>query len=609
MKIKDLLNETNGKIFVRGEDYYYNGYISSLIYDPQKNTYHGEVEGSNFKDYDVKIELDKDNNILDYSCNCPYDWSHVCKHIVAVLLAIENEDYIESSQKQVDSEGSEDIVDSKDIVDSVAPIESLKSAKSIELAESSETIGNIRNIKNKRGNKEDIINLIAKSDENDLKKFIIEKGFKYGDFQRDLYRFLKKPGVNEEIKLLIGDIKSIISNNSYISFDRDPYYLGDEIDEYCEGLEKIFNQAEESLNDKRYMVPFHVSIELINGINSLFDFLFESYSIDNLMDSSFRMLKDACDLIKINGTLKEKESCFKLLIKNSKKKFSLNEYNYNFINETLKFINKSNKNEVYDAIDSIEDGEYYYSENMILKSKIIEITEGKVESEKFKRNNIQIDEFAMELIEKAINNQDFKYSEKIALKKVNENKNKNGWNKDKWEKILYGIYDSFKVINKQIEIANNLLKKGNSSYYFILKELYAKIGELDKKQDELFDILIENSTFNDYAPILKKEKQWELLWEKVKDHPDSIFEYGPELVKIYKDDVYKFYFDVLINKGESANDRKKYRLFVKDLRKLYDIDGKKYADKVFDYFRENYKIRRAMQEELNVLNLKRNRKE
>ena len=98
-----------------------------------------------------------------------------------------------------------------------------------------------------------------------------------------------------------------------------------------------------------------------------------------------------------------------------------------------------------------------------------------------------------------------------------------------------------------------------------------------------------------------------MLWQEVKNHPDTIFEYGPDLVKIYKEEVYKFYYNYLINQGEIANHRKSYRLFVKDLGKLYDVGGDKYADKVFDYFRENYKIRRAMQEELNALNSKRHR--
>ena len=565
MKIKDLLNRVGGQIRVRGEDYYNNDYISFLTYNPQKHSYYSEVEGSGFEDYIVKIKLDENNDVAYYDCNCPYDWSDMCKHIVAVLLAIENGEYIESSEKHIES------------------------------------VKNIEKIKNTEGDIEDeILNLIDNASKEDLTEFIMENGFKYGDFQIDLYRFLKKPGVSEEIKFLVGDIKSIISDASYFKFDDHPYYHRDETAKYSNDLENILQQSEKSLNKDRYMVPFHVSIEIINGTNSLSEFSFEDYSLEGLSYDSFNVLEDACKLIKIHGTDEEKENAFKILIENSKKDFISTDYNYDFLNEALKFVNRSNKEEIYNAIDSIDGSEYYNSDNMILKSKIIESIDGREESEKFKMKNIQIDEFAMELIEKAMSKNDLEFSEKLALKKVNENKK--GPDQEKWEKILHNIYKSSKIIDKQIEIATHLIKKGNTEYYYTLKELYKNAGLLEEKQEELIVNLTENSKFNNYGSILKEEKQWELLWERVKDHPDSIFEYGPYLVKIYKEDVYKFYYKVLINQGETANYREAYKLFVKDLKKLYDVEGYEYADKVFDYFRENYKIRRAMQEELNVLN-------
>ncbi|KZX16561.1 hypothetical protein MBCUT_07150 [Methanobrevibacter cuticularis] len=566
MKIKDLLNKVGGEIFSRGEDYYENDYISFLTYNPQKRSYYGEVEGSGFEDYQVRIDLDEENNVDFYDCNCPYDWSDTCKHLIAIFLAIKDGNYIESNEKDIES---------------------------------------VKNIEKMEDDKEDILDLVNNASKEDLIEFITEKGFKYDDFITDLYRFLKKPEVTEEIKFLVGDVKSIISDASYFKFDDHPYYYQDETSKYTDDLEKILSQAEESLNKERYMVPFHVSIEIIKGVNSLYEFSFEGYSIDGLDYDSFEILKESCDLIETYGTMEEKENAFKLLIKNSEKEFISTEYNYNFIYETLKFLNKSNKNEIYGVIDNIGDSEYYYSKNMILKSKIIEIIDGKEESEKFKMNNTQIDEFAMDLIENAINNNDFDFAEKLALEKVNENEGLP--NQVKWEKILHNIYRSFKIINKQIKIANNLLKKGNSKYYYILKELYKNCGLLEEKQEELITNLIENSSFDCYGPILKEEKQWDLLWQGVKDHPDTIFQYGPELLKIYDEEVYKFYYHHLITQGEIANHRKAYKLFVKDLRKLYDVGGDKYADKVFDYFRENYKIRRAMQEELNVLNSKRNR--
>ena len=103
MKIKDLLDDVGGEIFARGENYYNNDYISFLTYNPQKHSYYVEVEGNGFKDYTVRIELNENNDITFYDCNCPYDWSNTCKHIITVCLAIENGKYIESTEKHIES--------------------------------------------------------------------------------------------------------------------------------------------------------------------------------------------------------------------------------------------------------------------------------------------------------------------------------------------------------------------------------------------------------------------------------------------------------------------------------------------------------------------------
>ncbi|MFB6222885.1 MAG: SWIM zinc finger domain-containing protein, partial [Haloarcula sp.] len=43
------------------------------------------VEGSQYKPYQVRIELDE-TGVVDTACSCPYDHGGICKHRVAVLL-------------------------------------------------------------------------------------------------------------------------------------------------------------------------------------------------------------------------------------------------------------------------------------------------------------------------------------------------------------------------------------------------------------------------------------------------------------------------------------------------------------------------------------------
>ncbi len=72
------------KILDRGFDYYENDNVIDV-----ENLGNGEfsavVEGS--ENYEVFIQISK-GKVVEHSCDCPYDWGDVCKHVVAVLYYI-----------------------------------------------------------------------------------------------------------------------------------------------------------------------------------------------------------------------------------------------------------------------------------------------------------------------------------------------------------------------------------------------------------------------------------------------------------------------------------------------------------------------------------------
>ncbi|WP_309119874.1 SWIM zinc finger family protein [Paenibacillus sp.] len=48
--------------------------------------YTAEVRG--YEDYQVYVELDEEDNVLESDCNCPYDFGPICKHQAAVFLVL-----------------------------------------------------------------------------------------------------------------------------------------------------------------------------------------------------------------------------------------------------------------------------------------------------------------------------------------------------------------------------------------------------------------------------------------------------------------------------------------------------------------------------------------
>ncbi|MBU0488943.1 MAG: SWIM zinc finger family protein [Bacteroidetes bacterium] len=88
MNLNDFKSLIPPAIFERGNDYFTNGNITDLQ-QLRSGEWIASVEG-NYDDYSVVVNLDKNNNIDNYQCNCPFDRA-ICKHVTAVLLAIKKE--------------------------------------------------------------------------------------------------------------------------------------------------------------------------------------------------------------------------------------------------------------------------------------------------------------------------------------------------------------------------------------------------------------------------------------------------------------------------------------------------------------------------------------
>ena len=85
------------KIWQRGMDYYDEGGVVYLE-EVTPGEWEATVEGS--MDYQVELSLNG-REVESWSCDCPYDYGDVCKHVVAVVLAVR--DKLEKQGKSVSS--------------------------------------------------------------------------------------------------------------------------------------------------------------------------------------------------------------------------------------------------------------------------------------------------------------------------------------------------------------------------------------------------------------------------------------------------------------------------------------------------------------------------
>ncbi|MBT2557609.1 hypothetical protein J7E24_07425 [Hymenobacter sp. ISL-91] len=79
---QNLKAAANTTSYERGQQYFKRGYVGKI--SRENNTFKARVEGS--ERYKVRLTVDRTG--ATYRCNCPYDYDGICKHAVALGLAV-----------------------------------------------------------------------------------------------------------------------------------------------------------------------------------------------------------------------------------------------------------------------------------------------------------------------------------------------------------------------------------------------------------------------------------------------------------------------------------------------------------------------------------------
>ena len=89
----------NSTIIKRATSYYENGNVIDVA-ETRPGEFEATVEGS--EDYTVQLKLE-DGKITEYDCDCPYDMGPVCKHIVAVIMHLQENGF--DADTDIDNDG------------------------------------------------------------------------------------------------------------------------------------------------------------------------------------------------------------------------------------------------------------------------------------------------------------------------------------------------------------------------------------------------------------------------------------------------------------------------------------------------------------------------
>lgn len=563
-------------ILMRGKDYYNDNAVRTLE-EISTGEWEATVEGT--EEYSVEISLEG-NEVESWFCDCPYD-GDICKHVVAVLYTIRNENkkvnQFSSTEEAVIMENTcekqhQETTDLEKLLSFIDKKKLIAFICQHALTHPDLQEALLQNFAPKKSTGQITIDYNKKIDACFYSSYR-NRSSRYGSFEQidldeissklsiylDKARFFfEKKSFDDAASIALHIIQSIVNH-----YDEDNYY------EYYDNffvLEYDCETAGELLLDiaKHPETPQPLKETILKEIRTISkkkefcDYPF--YNIDEL-------------LLNINIYAQTKEGALQLindLLEEQKDSDNI----YGLVNKKINFLYQLNRQE--EAETTIK--QYLYLPE-IRGKQVLLLIDGKKYSE------------ALTMLDEGIH--------------LAEEKGHHG-TVNKWRNLKLGIYIQTNNVPYIIATARDLFlsKGGNMELYHTLKK-YIPIDNWKTFLKELLEQPASEMHFNISssvkADIYVEEEDYEnlktFLVKTSNQSLDYMLIYAHHLTQSYPDEMLAIYNDKIQKYAEQNVGRKFYEYIVEVLKKMLEFpNGKEMTDLLVADFRIRYKRRPAMME-------------
>ncbi len=550
MKI-DFEDEFEKRILQRGYNYYLEGLVDDVFVED--NTISASVVGTEV--YRVQVTIDR-KKVVDFYCTCPYfEDNGECKHIVALLYYINNEDV-----KEYDK------------------------------------------ITSKRQNIKDVLNKI---DANDLKSFLVnllnnnEKV--YDAFRKNFMNYFEVPSLL--------DYQNKVREAIYDAGGRDGFIDYRESYNYTRAMNEFIDEAYKLIENTRFDTAFELITCILDEIPDLAidDSNGSTGEIgENCIEVIYEILDKTIDNLDKNPVVKQIFNYVSNeLITNDLGNYSIEIKDIiNIFIEDGRF-SKECEEVLLKAISSLEkddwDSDYRKQEYIEYLINLYEITDDYDKKFELIKNNIDIFEIFKKYIE--ILKQEKSLKEIIKMLKDYRVKHKN--NEKEISDMLLNIYksnDMTEEYKKELYDALYIYDKYDFYTYKKIKILYNK----NEWRDELYNILSkidrrEYTSFDLLSKIFIEENMIDDLFDLIKDSNfETITRYEQYVLPKYTKELLSIYLEDCNRQLFIAQNRKAYQYLASKLR---HIKGIKNGDILVNQFiiklKEKYSNKPALIDEIS----------
>ncbi len=552
-EFEHIIDET---ILKRGLSYFKNGYVTGFS-EITNGKYEANVSGT--EEYTVNLEV-KNNIIVEHNCDCPYDMGPICKHIVASIFYLK-QDELNLNQQNV----------------------------SLAKKKKSKTVS------------QQLKEVLDKVSHQDLKEFIQEQSKMDKQFRNLFLSSFAHLNESQSKEFYQKQIKSVVNSAT----DRHGFIGWHEMKYLEQGIDPIITIADKQLESKNYINAIYICTALMEEMTEAIQFSDDSNgSIGGMIDSSYEMLYDiATKDISVDIKTELFNYCITAF---EKQLFDGWDWHTGILNIAYELTDNENKADIIIKCLDTVNGEYEKERAQSFKLKIISEYKNKKEVQKYIDKHITNSSIRNSEIEKAVKNKDFEKATKLCKDGIEyDEKDKPGLVKN-WYNWLLKIAQTQNNTSKIIEYSRFLFIDNfhpEQDYYQLLKQEV----EQNKWNDFLEEIIREITPKAGwkYNELIRKifinEKWWDRLLLMLKENVSlqNIENNEKYLSKDYAQELTQFYSERLVKYVDRNMGRNHYQTACRYLRRMKKLGGNEKVNELIEYFRKTYPKRKALLDELN----------
>lgn len=552
-EFEQLIDE---EILKRGLSYYKGGAVTSFE-ERSNGEYEAIVSGS--EEYNIELEINS-NVITEYNCDCPYNMGPACKHVVAVIFhLLQNE---------------------------------------LELNHSNFTISKKKKTKSVTQQVKDLLKEISHKELIDFVQENSKKDKKFRNFFLASFGHLSQ-GQSKEFyqKQIHSILQTAAGRDGWIGWSDMKYVVNT--------TEPFLENAKKYLLSNNFENVFFISTALLEEMTEALQYGDDSngdlgYFIESAMELLSKLMQE-----QISKTLKEEifEYCISSFNQNL---FQGWDWHVGMLHIASNLVLEENEVDiVLNCLDTVN-GEYEREQTQSFKLDLLRQYKDEKEVEKFIDKHISNPSIRTKEIEKAFVSRDFVRVIELSKDGIEcDKKNKPGLVKD-WYNWLLKVAQSEKDTLKIIEYARFLFIDNfhpQQDYYQILKE---HIEEKDWHPflEKIIEEIKPKSRWT-YVGLIReiyiKEEWWDRLMLMLKENLslENIEQNEQYLSKDYSSELIELYSERITKYVDKFVGRNHYQTACRYLRRMKKLGGNDKVNKLIGLFRTQYPQRRALMDELN----------